>query len=465
MTDLLSRIDPAVLTFWGLALAAFAGLFVLGRLGLPLWARVLSALVGGGALGLVFGGVAASIYPIGQAFIALIRMLVVPLVLVTIMAGIVAMGDPKRLGSLGVRTIALYLVTTTFAVGLGIAAGVLAQPGVGVPYETADPASQAEIISRLDAADAAGRTITQQLLDVIPTNIFAALANGNSDILPVIFFAIVLGVGIIASGQGRGEVGRGVESLADAIIKVTNGVMALAPFGVFALMAWVMGTQGLAVLDNLARLAIALYAACVVHMIIVYGGLIRLVAGLPVARFFRGILDAMSTAFSTASSSATLPVTIANVTRLGVHKSVAGSVLPLGATINMDGTSIYLGIVALFAAQAIGIELEAAQYVGIAVTAVAASIGAAGIPSASLFLAAAVLATFGVTDEQAVLVIALIFPFDRLLDMMRTVTNVTGDAAVATTVAKWEGELDESVFRGERASSAPVPAQSPTSPA
>ena len=441
--------------FWVLTLLSFAGLFVLARKGVPLWARVLIGLAGGGLLGYLFGGLAAAAYPIGQAFIALIRMLVVPLVLVTILAGIIAMGDPKRLGSLGARTIGLYLATTTVAVGLGIGAGLLLQPGTGVPYESADAASQAEIRGRLEAAEAAERGVADQLLDVIPTNVVGALANGNSDILPVIFFAIVLGVGIIASGQASREVGRGIESLADAIIALTNGIMALAPYGVFALMAWVMGTQGLAVLENLARLALALYAACAIHMLIVYGGLIRFVAGLPVGRFFRGILDAMSTAYSTASSSATLPVTIANVTRLGVDKAVAGSVLPLGATINMDGTSIYLGLVALFAAQAIGIDLSAGAYLGIAVTAVAASIGAAGIPSASLFLAAAVLATFGVTEEQAVLVIALIFPFDRLLDMMRTVTNVTGDAAVATTVAKWQGELDEAVFRGE----APAPAR------
>jgi Na+/H+-dicarboxylate symporter len=169
-------------------------------------------------------------------------------------------------------------------------------------------------------------------------------------------------------------------------------------------------------------------------------------------------MDAISTAYSTASSSATLPVTIQNVNRnLGVEKSVAGSVLPLGATINMDGTSLYLGVVAVFAAQVVGAELTLAQYVGVAATATAASIGAAGIPSASLFLAFAVLQGFGVTTEQAVVIIAFVFPFDRLLDMMRTATNVTGDAAVATAVAKWEGALDEDVFNHRKAD-ATVPA-------
>ncbi|MEM1410610.1 MAG: cation:dicarboxylase symporter family transporter, partial [Pseudomonadota bacterium] len=201
---------------------------------------------------------------------------------------------------------------------------------------------------------------------------------------------------------------------------------------------------------NLGKLAIALYLACALHIAFVYGGLVRFVAGLPFPKFLRGILDAMTTAYSTASSSATLPVTISNLTQnVGVGKPVAGSVLPLGATINMDGTSIYLGIVALFAAQAVGLDLSLPDYVAIAVTATAASVGAAGIPSASLFLAIAVLTSIGVDESAGILIIALIFPFDRLLDMMRTLTNVTGDATVATTVARWEGELDHKVLAGE----------------
>ncbi|MEO0743680.1 MAG: cation:dicarboxylase symporter family transporter, partial [Bacteroidota bacterium] len=187
-------------------------------------------------------------------------------------------------------------------------------------------------------------------------------------------------------------------------------------------------------------LTIALYAACFLHIIIVQGVIIvRGLLGLPMARFFSGVRDAQSVAFSTASSAGTLPVTIANVTEnLGVKKSVAASVLPVGATINMDGTAIYLGIVALFGAQAAGIDVTPGMYIGIALAATLTSIGAAAIPSAGLLLAAAVLSQVGLDATQSLAVIAFIFPFDRLLDMMRTVVNVTGDAAVASAVAKWE---------------------------
>ncbi|MEM9285604.1 MAG: dicarboxylate/amino acid:cation symporter [Pseudomonadota bacterium] len=434
--------------FWFIVLAAFGGLFVLGRMGLPLWARVFAGLVAGGLAGLIFGEMAGTVKPIGDGFINLIRMLIIPLIVTTLTSGMIALGDPKRLGSLGVRTIALYLMTTVFAVMLGMVMGVLFQPGEGVDYQSVDTSSQGAVTERLERAAAAERTVTQQILDVIPTNPLAAMVNG--DILPVIFFSILLGISILAAGERGAPFGRVMESAAEVVLKLTGGIMALAPYGVFALMAWVLGTQGLAVLANLGKLAIALYLACALHIAFVYGGLVRFVAGLPFPKFLRGILDAMTTAYSTASSSATLPVTISNLTQnVGVGKPVAGSVLPLGATINMDGTSIYLGIVALFAAQAVGLDLSLPDYVAIAVTATAASVGAAGIPSASLFLAIAVLTSIGVDESAGILIIALIFPFDRLLDMMRTLTNVTGDATVATTVARWEGELDHKVLAGE----------------
>jgi Na+/H+-dicarboxylate symporter len=438
------------IAFWGVLLGAFAFLFFLGRKDFPLWARVLAGLVLGGLAGLLFGETAGAAKPIGDAFIKLIRMLIIPLIVTTLTSGMIALGDPKRLGSLGLRTIALYLFTTSIAVFIGIGMAILFQPGVGVDYASVEGTSA--ITERLSRAAEAERTAVQQILDLIPANPLAAMVQG--DILAVIFFSILLGISILAAGEKGDSFGRGMESAAEVILKLTQGVMALAPYGVFALMAWVLGTQGLAVLFNLGKLAIALYLACALHILVVYGGLVQFVAKLPFVRFVRGILDAMSTAYSTASSSATLPVTIGNLTQnIGVSRAVAGSVLPLGATINMDGTSIYLGIVALFAAQAVGIDLSGTDYVAIAVTATAASIGAAGIPSASLFLAIAVLTSIGVTSEQAVLIIALIFPFDRLLDMMRTLTNVTGDTAVATTVARWEGELDGKVLAARAAAS------------
>lgn len=422
----------------------------------PLWARVMLGLVLGVAIGLGLryglgvdeGGAIATTWfkPFGDAFIRLIRMLIVPLIFLTLASGVIAMGDPKRLGSLGGRAILLYLGTTAIAVTLGLVMGTIFQPGAGIDYSSASSDAVSQIEGRLEAAGAASASIADRFLAIIPTNPVTAFAE--TDVLAVIFFAIMFGVGIIALGARAKPISDVIESGAEVMIKLTEIIMETAPIGVLALMTWVMATQGLAVLDNLALLALALYVACFLHMAITYGGIIRIVLNLPLIRFFRGVLDAQAVAFSTSSSSATLPVTIACATdNLGIKRPVAGSVLPLGATINMDGTAIYLGIVSLFAAQALNIELTLGQYVMVGVTATLASIGAAGIPSASLFLAAAVLATFGVSPEQAVLIIAFIFPFDRLLDMMRTVTNVTGDTAVATAVAKWEGELDEEVFR------------------
>jgi len=426
---------------------------------MTLWKRVMIGLVAGLLVGIglhygmgqeAAGKLATDWFkPFGDAFVRLIKMLVVPLIFTTLVAGVTAMGDPKKLGSLGIKAIVMYLGTTLFAVSLGLIMGTIFQPGVGVDFSSAASDAQSAVTGKIAAASAADGSIADKLLAIIPTNPVEALNDTN--VLAIIFFAIIFGVGCLMAGEKGRPIASAIESAADVMLKVTIMVMELAPFGVFFLMAWVLSTQGLSILGSLGLLAAALYLACFIHIILVYGlGIVKGILGLPLTRFFGGIRDAQMVAFSTASSSGTLPVTIANVSEnLGVKKSVASSVLPIGATINMDGTAIYLGLVALFAAQAIGIELTLAQYVMVALAATGTSIGAAGIPSAGLLLAAAVLSTIGVSDEQSLLVIAFIFPFDRLLDMMRTVTNVTGDAAVASAVAKWEGELDEDVFRNE----------------
>lgn len=384
--------------------------------------------------------------PFGDAFVRLIKMLVIPLIATTLVSGVTAMGDPKKLGSLGVYTMSLYVMTTMFAVSLGLVMGTIVKPGVGVKYDTATAADVASVSGKMEQAEQAGG-IVQRLLDIIPTNPIAALSNG--DVLPTIFFSILIGVGILFVGRPADPVKNFFEAASEVVMRVTMLVMELAPYGVCALMAWVMATKGVEVLTNLFWLAISLYIACVLQIVLVYGLLIvKGILRLPMKQFFRGILDAQGVAFSTASSNATLPVTISCAEKnLGVDKSVAGSVLPLGATINMDGTAIYLGIVALFAAQAAGFDLSITQYFLVAMTATLVSIGAAGIPSAGLLLAATVLNVIGVNEAQSLLVIAFIFPFDRLLDMMRTATNISGDIAVACVVAKWEGELDEEIFR------------------
>ncbi|MEE2930768.1 MAG: dicarboxylate/amino acid:cation symporter [Pseudomonadota bacterium] len=423
---------------------------------IDLWKRVIAALVLGLALGLGLryglgaeaGGAFAEnwISWAGDLFLRLIRMLIVPLVFFTLVSGIIAMGDPKRLGSLGIRTIATYFGTTAIAVTLGLIMATIFRPGASLSPETFAGADTSRMQSVAERADQAGG-IVDRLLNIVPTNPVEALATGN--ILQIIFFAIMFGVGILMAGKIAEPVAKWFDGASEAMMKVTIIVMETAPIGVFALMTTVMATQGLGVLQSLGTLAFALYLACAIHIVVTYGGIIiKGILGLPFIPFMRGITDAQAVAYSTASSSATLPVTITCAEEnLGIDKAVAGSVLPLGATINMDGTAIYIGMVALFGAQAMGVEVSLAQYVLVAVMATLVSIGAAGIPSAGLFLSGLALAQVGIPEEQAFLIIGFILPFDRLLDMMRTLTNVTGDTAVATAVAKWEGELDEEVFR------------------
>ena len=423
--------------YWAVLAVTFVGIYLLGsRTDLKLWVRVMTALLIGAIIGFIFGDLTQSSKWIGDLFVRFIRMLIVPLIFTSLVAGVVSMGDPKRLGSIGIKTIVLYLMTTFFAIIIGLTLGTIFNPGAGIdlsgviPFETAS----------------SSMSVSDRLFGIVPTNPISSLANG--EVLPIIFFSILLGVGIILGGEKTKSLGNVFSSAAEAVLKIAHLVMQLAPYGVLSLIAWVSGTMGIAALQNLFVLTVILYAGCLIHMIFVYGGLIRVVAGLPLGNFFKGIIDAQAVAYSTSSSSATLPVTLQCVQKnLGVKKTVASSVLPLGATINMDGTALYLGIVALFSAQIFGVQLSFADYFLIAMTATLTSIGTAGIPSASLFLLATVLSVIGITDAQTALIVGFVLPFDRILDMARTVVNITGDATVSVLVAKSEGELDEAEFR------------------
>lgn len=430
-----------------------------GWFAIDLWKRVLIGLVVGTLIGLAMryglgpdragDFVTTWFKPVGDAFINLIRMLVVPLIFVTLVSGVLAMGDPKRLGSLGGRALAMYMGTTVIAICFGLLMGTLVQPGAGFDTSIASAADIEETRSRLAVnapAGSVGEQLVNTLLSIIPSNPVDAFARG--DVLQIIFFAILLGVGIMMTG----EMGKPLEKLfnsgAEAMMKLTLIVMETAPFGVLALMAWVMGDRGLSVLTVLGKMTLAHYTACLLHMVITYGFIVKGMLRLPLIPFFRGVFDAQMVAFSTSSSNATLPMSISCATKnLGIGKPVASSVLPLGATINMDGTALYQGLIALFAVQALGIPMEPGMYFTIIIMSTLVSIGTAGVPSVSLLLATTTLSIVGANPEQIVLIIAVLFPFDRILDMMRTVTNITGDLAVSTAVAKWEGDLDEEVFR------------------
>ena len=402
---------------------------------IALWKRILLALVLGVIAGMIWGPGAASISWLGDLFVRLIRMVVVPLVFVTLVSGVVAMGDPAKLGALGAKTLAIYMVTTLAAIVIGLILAAALQPGVGVDLSAAAPTAVQEAIP-----------LSERLLSIVPSNPIAALAEGN--ILAIIFFALLVGVSLLTIGEKGKPVAELMDSSSEMMLRITHWVMEVAPFGVFALIAAVAGTQGVAALLDVLTLALAVVLACVIHVVVVHGvGIIKLSLGLSPLNFFKGARDAMLVAFSTSSSSATLPVSMSVAEdNLGIKPVVASTVLPLGATINMDGTALYVGIVSVFAAQAFGIDLSLTDYAIIAGSTTLVSIGTAAVPGASLFLMAAVMGAIGISPEQIAIVIGFILPFDRPLDMLRTVVNICGDLSVATAVANWEGEFDREIF-------------------
>lgn len=403
---------------------------------MALWKRILLALVLGVLVGSVWGAGAVSIKWMGDLFVRLISMVVVPLIFFTLVSGVISMGDPKKLGSLGVMTLGLYMLTTLFAITIGIILAVVVQPGVGVDLSSAAPGTIQE-----------ATPLSERLMSIVPTNPMAALAEGN--VLAIIFFALLVGIAALIMGQKAKPVADLVDAASEVMLKITGWVMEVAPFGVFALIAWVSGTQGVLALADVVKLAVCVFLGCFLHMFLVHGAIMRFLLKLKPINFFRGARDAMLVAFSTSSSSATMPVTMAVAERnLGIQPVVATTVIPLGATINMDGTALYVGIVSVFAAQAFGIDLSLADYLIVMGATTLVSVGTAAVPGASVFLMAAVMGAIGMTPDQIAVVVGFIIPFDRPLDMARTTVNVGGDLSVATVVANWEKEFDAEVFNG-----------------
>ncbi|MCM2972492.1 dicarboxylate/amino acid:cation symporter [Larsenimonas suaedae] len=393
---------------------------------MPLWAKILAGLILGALTGVLLGEQASVLKPIGDIFISAIKMLIVPLVFSTLVVGITAMRDPKKMGRIGGKTIALYLITTAFAIAIGLLAAWLFQPGTGLDLSFDAPVEAKEAPSLVDI-----------LVNLVPQNPIDALSSGN--ILQIIVFAIALGVSLTLIGEKGEPVVRLFESFAEAMYKLTELVMALAPFGVFGLMAFVAGSYGLDVLLPLIKVIGVVYLACVVHVLVVYSGLLRLLGGLNPVRYLRGSLDALVVAYSSASSSGTLPVSIRCAQKnMGVSEGVAGFVLPVGATINMDGTALYQGVVAVFVAQLTGTELSMTDYGMIILTGTLASIGTAGVPGAGLIMLSIVMSQIGLPLEA----LAVVAGIDRILDMARTSVNVAGDLMVTTLIGKSENELD-----------------------
>lgn len=395
---------------------------------IPLWQRVIGALILGVITGLIWGPDAASIKWIGDFFIAAIKMLVVPLIFFSLVSGVVAIGDLSKLGKVGGRAIILFIVTGQIAVWIGLGLGTLFQPGIGLDTSA---------ITLGAVPESNFTSWTDMIVATVPSSPVKVMADGA--VLPLIVFSLLIGVGILMAKEEGSPVARIFESGSAVMQKVTAIVMELTPFGVFALIAWVAGTLGPDALVALAKLVALNYAGCFILIGVLYVGILKLMAKVPVKAFFRGMIDAMAVAYSTASSSATLPVTMRCLERnVGVSRSVSSFTASLGATVNMDGTAMYLGLATLFGAQIFGIDLDFGDFMIIAVTATLGSIGAAGIPGTGLIMMTLVMGSVGVPLET----IAFVAGVDRIMDMMRTTTNVTSDATIATTVAHMVGELD-----------------------
>lgn len=400
-----------------------------------LWKRILIALILGGIVGALVGESIVSISWIGVLFVRLIKMLIVPLVFVTLVSGVVSMRDPRRLGSIGGRSIILYLGTTLAAIAIGLALAVIVRPGVGIDLSSASPA---EYQAPID--------LKERLISIVPENPFAAFAQ--ADLLAIIFFALLTGAGLLMIGEKGRPLADNFDAATELMLRITGLVMEVAPLGVFALVAVVMGTTGPQTFVYLFLLSIVVLVGCALQIFVTQVLLVKLLARLPILPFLRGVREAQLVAFSTSSSAATLPVSLSAAEHnLGIKPAVASSVLPLGATINMDGTALYVGVVTVFSAQAFGIPLDFSDYVLIGLTTTLVSVGTASVPSASLFLLAAVIESVGMSPAQTALVVGFILPFDRVLDMTRTAVNVTGDLCVATIVARWEGEIDTDVYK------------------
>lgn len=399
----------------------------------PLWQKILAALILGLLTGIIFGESAQVLKPVGTLFINLIKMLIMPLVFVTLVTGIISMDDLKKMERIGLKTFFIYLVTTAIAITIGLIVGAILEPGVGVSLETTSVVVAKESPSLIDT-----------LLNIVTKNPFQSFSEGN--VLQVIFFAIILGISINLTGEKGEPVKQFFVSFSEAMYKMTEIVMSYAPFGVYGLMAWVTASYGSDVLLSLGQVIIGVYFASVIHMLITFAGGIAFIGKLNPLRFFKGIVETQTVGFTSTSSSGTLPITIQNTTKnLGVSKPIASFVLPLGATINMDGTALYQGVCVMFIAQAFGITLDFDQYIMIILTSTLASIGTAGVPGAGLIMLTLVLTSVGLPIEG----VALIAGIDRILDMARTTVNVTGDAMTSLLIAKSENEFNENIYNGK----------------
>lgn len=410
--------------------------------------RIFIALLAGAVFGLILNYLAPPgrirdavivdgvLYIVGQGFIRLMQMLVVPLVFCSLVCGSMSIGDTKKLGSVGVRTIAFYLVTTALAITVALTMGNIINPGVGLNMsqvqEYAGSVSAGESVSMADT-----------LLNIIPTNIFQSLSSGT--MLQIILFALIVGVILAKTGDRTETVKKFFSEGNDIMMEMTMIVMSVAPVGVFCLISRTFAGIGFDAFVPLLKYMFGVLGALAIQCFIVYLALLKLFTGLNPVKFIKNFFPVMAFAFSTATSNATIPLSIDTLAdKMGVSKRISSFTIPLGATINMDGTAIMQGVAVVFAAQAFGMQLDMVDYVTVIGTATLASIGTAGIPSVGLVTLTMVFNSVGLPVEA----IALIMGIDRILDMSRTAVNVTGDAVCTIIVADKSKALDREIYNG-----------------
>ncbi|MGA8165509.1 MAG: dicarboxylate/amino acid:cation symporter [Waddliaceae bacterium] len=400
---------------------------------MKLWMKIFIALILGTITGLLLGPRAEVLKPVGTIFLHLISMIIVLLVLSSMTVGVSSIHDPQKLGRVGLKTLFLYLITTICAIFIGLVLAKIFQPGSGLKLVSTGK----EIVQKTPS-------ISEIILSIVPKNPVASLVEGN--ILQIIVFSLFLGISINFAGEKGRPLLEMLESLADVMYRLTSIVMEFSPFGVFAIMASTAGSFGIDVLFPLFKFLLIYYSGCLIHVGLVFCTILWFFAKLRPWPFFRGMGDAIMMAFSTSSSTATLPVSMHCVQEnLGVSKNISNFVLPLGSTVNMNGAAMFQGMGVLFVAQAFGITLGWQNLLVIVLTATLAAIGAAGIPGASIIMLSVVFNSVGLPIEG----LALLVGIDRIREMGSSVLNILGDSVCAVYIAKQEGELDERQYYHE----------------
>lgn len=373
--------------------------------------------------------------PLGDLFIRLIRMVVVPLVIATIIAGAAGISDTSKLGRVALKTLLIYAITTAISVAVGLIFASVIQPGVGLDLST----------EGLKAKEIVPPPLVDTLLNIVPINPIEAMAKGS--MLQIIFFAVMFGFALSALGERAKPVLNFFEVVSDTMIRVTGTVMRFAPIGVFGLIAFTVSRHGLSVLLPLGSLILSSFLATVFFVCVVLLPMVRIFSKIPVMKFVKGIFEPWLVAFTTCSSAAALPANLDSTRRLGATKAISSFSIPLGNTINMNGTAIYMGVCAVFAAEVFGIPMDMTTKLTVVVMGVLAAVGTAGVPGAGLIMTTIVFTQIGIPLEA----VALIAGVDRILDMIRTSINVVGDAASAVVVTAMEGELHSEPYEeGEK---------------